>query len=58
MQPILLIGLTLVLLMGSSNPVLAHSQPATLAAPSVTPLPTTATSHPWLSWAPLDSGYV
>ena len=29
-----------------------------VAVPTVSLLPTTATSHPWLAWAPLDDGYV
>ena len=28
------------------------------AAPIVTELPTTTTSHPWIAWAPLANGYV
>ena len=58
MQRILLIGLVLMLVMASGNVAVAQGQPATLAPPVVTPLPATATSHPWLAWAPLDSGYM
>ena len=58
MQRILLIGLVLMLVLGSSNVAVAQGQPATLALPSRDAAPTTATSHPWLAWAPLESGYV
>lgn len=54
MQRILLIGLMLMLLAGTGNVAAAQAQ----TAPSVTELATTATSHPWLAWAPLDHGYV
>jgi len=42
------------------NPSVAASQArvAAVPAPTVTPLPTTATSHPWLAQAPLADGYV
>ena len=33
-------------------------QQGALPDPTVTELQTTATSHPWMSWAPLDNGYV
>src|SRR5215471_18018484 len=58
MQRILLIGLILTLVMASGNVAVAQGQPAVLAPPVVTPLATTAASHPWLAWAPLESGYV
>jgi hypothetical protein len=55
-QRIMLIGFVFIL--ASSNVAVAQGQSATLTAPSVTQLPTTATSHPWLAWAPLANGYV
>jgi hypothetical protein len=36
----------------------AVAAPQDVVAPTVTPIPVTATSHPWLAWAPLASGYV
>jgi alpha/beta hydrolase family protein len=58
-QRILLIGLmALVLAMGGGNVGFARGQSTTQAAPTVTELPTTASSHPWLAWAPLGNGYV
>jgi hypothetical protein len=57
-QRILLIGLVLMLAGTSSNLAVAQEQSASLPAPSVTQLTTTATSHPWLAWAPLAEGYV
>jgi alpha/beta hydrolase family protein len=38
----------------AANPRFAQ----TPTAPTVTELPTTATSHPWIAWAPLSNGYV
>jgi hypothetical protein len=57
-QRILLIGLVLMLAVPGSSVAVAQEQSAILAAPSVTQLTTTATSHPWLAWAPLSEGYV
>jgi Alpha/beta hydrolase domain len=57
-QRIRVIGLVLMLAIAGSNVAGARERSATLAAPSVTPLQTTATSHPWLAWAPLGNGYV
>jgi hypothetical protein len=57
-ERILLIGLVFMLAMASGNVAVAQGQSATMSPPNVTELPTTATSHPWLAWAPLDNGYV
>lgn len=57
MQRILLIG-SLLLALANPSVAIAQGQTATMSPPTVTELPTTATSHPWLSWAPLDNGYV
>ena len=58
MQRIVLIGVGLLLALASGNPALAQEQSSTVATPSVSQLATTATSHPWLAWAPLNNGYV
>ena len=58
MQRILLIGLVLMLVSATGNMAVAQEQSSTTAPPRLTQLPTTATSHPWLAWAPLDNGYV
>src|SRR5438067_2292438 len=57
-QRILVIMFVLSLALASTNIAVAREQGASSSAPSVSELPTTATSHPWLSWAPLDNGYV
>ena len=58
MQRIVLIGVVFLLVLGTNNAAMAQAQSSTTAMPSVTPLATTATSHPWLAWAPLNDGYV
>jgi len=57
-QRILLIGVVLLLVLGTSNAALAEEQSSTTATPSVIQVATTATSHPWLAWAPPNNGYV
>ena len=58
MQHILLTGLVLMLAMASGNVAVAQGQSATMSPPNLTELRTTATSHPWLAWAPLNNGYM
>ena len=58
MQRILLIGFVFLLVSATGNVAVAQQQSSTTAPPTVTQLPTTPTSHPWLAWAPLDNGYL
>jgi hypothetical protein len=52
----------MVMLVTASNGGAAVAASTRLAqvqtAPTVTELPTTATSHPWIAWAPLSNGYM
>jgi hypothetical protein len=50
----LLLGLAL----GATATTTAVAAPQAVSAPTVTQIPVTATSHPWLAWAPLSNGYV
>jgi Alpha/beta hydrolase domain len=55
-------GLLLLVVLVGNGSVSAASPPRTqgdgLTPPAVTELATTATSHPWMSWAPVSNGYV
>ena len=58
----LFVSLMTVVLVAASNGGAAVAASRSFAqvqtAPMVTELPTTATSHPWIAWAPLSNGYV
>jgi hypothetical protein len=56
-----LVTLVIVTLVAASNGAAVSASPRlaqTQTTPTVTELPTTATSHPWIAWAPLSNGYV
>ncbi len=62
MHRLTLVTLVMVMLVAASNGGAALAASTRFAqvqtAPTVTVLPTTATSHPWIAWAPLSNGYV